>query len=50
VTGLRFQATTEPELLEVRAGRFGKRLLIPVEEVEQIDPAQRRVVLGRTPA
>jgi ribosomal 30S subunit maturation factor RimM len=46
VTGLRFHASTEPELLEVRSGRFGKRLLIPVEQVEQIDPEQRRVVLG----
>jgi ribosomal 30S subunit maturation factor RimM len=50
VTGLRFHASTEPELLEVRSGRFGKRLLIPVEQVEEIDPEQRRVVLGRNPA
>jgi ribosomal 30S subunit maturation factor RimM len=50
VTGFRFHASTEPELLEVRSGRFGKRLLIPVEQVEQIDPEQRRVVLGFGPA
>jgi hypothetical protein len=46
VTGLRFHASTEPELLEVRSGRFGKRLLIPVEQVEQIDPKKRRVNLA----
>lgn len=46
VTGLRFGASTEPELLEVRSGRFGKRMLIPVERVVQIHPEERRIVLG----
>ena len=45
VTGLRFEASTEPELLEVRTGRFGKRRLIPVEQVQQIEPSTRRVIL-----
>jgi hypothetical protein len=46
VTGLRFRDSIEPEHLEVRTGRFGKRLLIPVEQVQQIDPKTRRIVLG----
>jgi hypothetical protein len=46
VTGLRFRASTEPEQLEVRRGRFAKRLLIPVERVQQIDPKKRRVILA----
>jgi hypothetical protein len=46
VTGLRFRASTEPEQLEVRTGRFGKRLLIPVEQVEQIEPKTRRILLA----
>jgi hypothetical protein len=50
VTGFRFRASTEPEQLEVRSGRFGKRLLIPVEQVEQIHPEERRIVLGTRPA
>jgi ribosomal 30S subunit maturation factor RimM len=51
VTGLRFQASTEPELLEVRTGRFGKRRLIPVEDVQEILPKQRRIIVqSRTQA
>jgi hypothetical protein len=50
VTGLRFGASTEPELLEVRSGWFGKRLLIPIEDVQEIDPEERRIVLGARPA
>jgi len=49
VTGLRFRSSIEPELLEVRNGRFGKRRLIPVEQVQQIDPRTRRVILGVAP-
>jgi len=49
VTGLRFRASLEPELLEVRNGRFGKRRLIPVEQVQQIEPSSRRVILGVSP-
>jgi hypothetical protein len=51
VTGLRFQASTEPEQLKVHTGRFGKRLLIPVEDVLEILPKQRRVIVqSRTQA
>jgi hypothetical protein len=52
VTGLRFQGSIEPELLEVRAGLLGHRLLlIPVAEVKAILPRERRVVLwARTQA
>jgi hypothetical protein len=46
VTGLRFRASLEPELLEVRTRRFGKRRLVPVEQVQQIEPSSRRVILG----
>jgi hypothetical protein len=49
VTGLRFRTSTEPELLEVRTGRLSKRLLIPVEQVQQIDPKKRRIILGASP-
>jgi hypothetical protein len=49
VTGLRFHASIEPELLEVRIGRFGKRRLIPVEQVQQIEPKKRRIILGASP-
>jgi ribosomal 30S subunit maturation factor RimM len=45
VTGLRFRASTEPELLEVRTGLFGKRMLIPVVRVERIEPSTRRIIL-----
>ena len=50
VTGLRFQASTQPEQIEVRTGRFGKRLLIPVEQVQRIEPKARRIILGAPPA
>jgi hypothetical protein len=46
VTGLRFRASIEPELLEVRTGPFGRRLLVPVEQVQQIEPKTRRIVLS----
>ena len=49
VTGLRFRASIEPELLEVRTGLLGKRLLIPVEHVQQIEPKTRQVILGASP-
>jgi ribosomal 30S subunit maturation factor RimM len=49
VTGLRFRASTEPELLEVRTGLLGKRLLIPVEQVQQIEPRTRRIILDASP-
>jgi hypothetical protein len=37
--------TPSGELLEVRNGRFGKRLLIPVEDVLEILPKQRRIIV-----
>jgi ribosomal 30S subunit maturation factor RimM len=46
VTGLRFHASIEPELLEVRTSLLGRRILIPVEQVQQIEPKTRRVILG----
>jgi hypothetical protein len=47
VHGLRFKGSLEPDLLEVRAGLFGRRvLLIPVEQVQEIDSAARRIILG----
>ena len=50
VHGLRFKGSLEPDLLEVRAGLFGRRMsLIPVERVQQIEPSTRRVVLAVAP-
>jgi hypothetical protein len=46
VHGLRFKGSIEPELLEVRTGLFGRRvLLIPVERVEELLPREKRVLL-----
>ena len=43
---MRFQGSTEPELLEVRSGLLGHRLrLIPVGDVVEIQPKQRRVIV-----
>ena len=42
--------TGEPEELAVRAGLFSRRILfIPVEEVVEVDPGARRVLLDRPP-
>jgi hypothetical protein len=50
VHGLRFHDSIEPELLEVRTGFLGRRvLLIPVERVEEIVPKEKRVVLRASP-
>ena len=51
VTGIRFGETTnEPAILEVRAGLFGRsRLLISVDDITDIDPEQRRLVLADPP-
>jgi hypothetical protein len=47
VHGLRFTGSIEPDLLEVRAGLFRRRvLLIPVERVEEIFPEQKRIIVG----
>jgi hypothetical protein len=46
VHGLRFKGSIEPELLEVRTGLFGRHvLLIPVEQVEELLPREKRVLL-----
>ena len=46
VTGVRFQGSIEPELLEVRSGLLGHRLrLIPVRDVLEILPKQRRIIV-----
>jgi hypothetical protein len=46
VRGLRFRGSLEPELLEVRSGLFGRRvLLIPVERVSEVVPKEKRVLL-----
>jgi hypothetical protein len=41
-----------PDLLEVRSGRLGRRLLVPVEDVEAIEPDEAAVLvrLGRSSA
>lgn len=51
VHGLRFHDSIEPELLEVRTGFLGRRvLLIPVERVEEIVPKRKLVTLrAKTP-
>ena len=46
VHGLRFNGSIEPDLLEVRAGLFGRRVvLIPVEQVEEIVPEQKLIIV-----
>jgi hypothetical protein len=51
VRGVRFRSSLEPELLEVRAGLFGRRsLLIPVEQVEQVIAKERRIILRASPS
>jgi hypothetical protein len=51
VVGLRFRSRVDiPDLLEVSAGRLGRRmLLIPVTEVEMIDSEGQVVVLSADP-
>jgi hypothetical protein len=52
VEGLRFVSRIdEPDLLEVRGGRFGRDLvLIPVEAVEEVIAEEERVVVRAMPA
>jgi hypothetical protein len=46
VKGVRFRRSIKPELLEVRAGLFShRRRLIPVEDVVEILPKQRRIIV-----
>jgi hypothetical protein len=51
VDGIRYgKSQDEPEALAVRAGRFGRRLLlVSIEDVERVDPDQRRVVVADPP-
>jgi len=51
VDGIRYGASQdEPEALAVRAGRFGRKLLlVSVEDVDHVDPDRRRVVLTDPP-
>jgi CRISPR/Cas system-associated protein Cas5 (RAMP superfamily) len=48
VDGIRYgKSQNEPEAIAVRAGRFGRRLLlVSVEDVERIDAEQRRIVVA----
>ena len=49
-TGIRLGSSAEPELLEVRAGLLGRRvLLIPVDQIEEIVPEQKRILLSGAP-
>jgi hypothetical protein len=52
VEGLRFVSRIDqPDLLEVRGGRFGRELLlIPIEHVEDVLIAEERVVVRSAPA
>ena len=50
VQGVRFGSSSEPDVLEVRAGLFGRRLLlVPVREVEEIISEQKRIILRASP-
>jgi hypothetical protein len=51
VEGLRFiSRIDQPDLLEVRSGRFGRDvMLIPIEAVEEVVPAEQRLVIRTTP-
>ena len=52
VEGLRFVSRIdEPDLLEVRGGRFGRELvLIPAEAVDEVDAELERLVVRAAPA
>lgn len=51
VDGLRFLTRIDqPDLLEVRGGRFGRDvMLIPIEAVDEVVPAEQRLVIRTTP-
>ena len=50
VRGVRFDASAEPEVLEVGAGLLGRpTLLIPVTEIGEVIPEQRRLIMRGTP-
>jgi hypothetical protein len=53
VAGIRYgERSNEPEVLEVRAGLFGRTLLllISVDEVTEMAAEERRIVLKRPPS
>ena len=52
VEGLRFVSRIDqPDVLEVRGGRLGRRLLlVPTDQVEEIRPAEERVLVRSAPA
>jgi hypothetical protein len=46
VEGMRFRSRVDrPDLLEVRCGHLGRLLLVPVGDVERVEPEERKVVL-----
>ena len=46
VRGVRFGSSSEPEVLEVRAGLLGRRLLlVPVHEIKEMIPEEKRIIL-----
>jgi hypothetical protein len=50
VRSIRFGDSAEPEVLEVRAGLLGRRmLLISIADVETIIPDERRLILQGHP-
>jgi hypothetical protein len=50
VGGVRFGASSQPHVLEVRAGLLSRRLLLlPVHEVEEIIPEEERIILRASP-
>jgi hypothetical protein len=51
VIGIRYgEATNEPEVIEVRAGLFGRTvLLISAQDIEQVLPEKRRLLLTDPP-
>jgi hypothetical protein len=51
VAGIRYgEGSNEPEVLEVRAGLFGRtRLLISVAEVAEIAAEERRIIVNDPP-
>jgi hypothetical protein len=51
VDGIRYgKSQDQPEAIAVRAGRFGRSLLlVSVEDVERVDPDQHRIVVKDPP-
>jgi hypothetical protein len=52
VDGIRYgRSQDQPEALAIRTGRLGRSLLlVSVEQVERVDPEQRRVVVTDPPS